>query len=353
MKNRLEVARELLADDGNIFIHIDINHSHYLKVLADDIFSEDNFVEEIIWSYGSASGGRSAGTKPVNIHDYILHYAKKYTQRKANKIYTEYSEKYVTEWFKYDDGDGKGSYRRRQRGRDEEGDSIWEKQYLEDSKGVPLTTVWSDIKQIYANPQAYKEENSSTSEIEKEFGNSGQKPEELLKRIIEMTTDKNDIVLDFFMGTGTTASVALKMNRRFIATEQMSFQIKIGKNRLIDVLEGKQSGISKSVNWQGGGEFVYCELANDAENFRDEARDADTIELSALFEKAKNSSFLSYRVNREEFNDFESLTENEQRSLLLQLVDANTLYINYSDIESTDYAISDMDKELNEQFYRR
>src|SRR5699024_129480 len=140
MKNRLEIARDLLSEDGNIFIHIDNNQVHYLKALLDSIFGEDNFVEEIIWSYGSASGGRSASAKPVNIHDYILHYAKNYNSRKANKIFTPYSEKYIKEWFTYDDGYGR-LYERRQRGRDKDGKSIWSKQYLDESKGVPLTTV--------------------------------------------------------------------------------------------------------------------------------------------------------------------------------------------------------------------
>ncbi len=79
MKNRLILAKKLLAETGNIFIHIDINQSHYLKVLCDEVFGNDNFVEEIIWSYGSPSGGRASTPKPVNIHDYILHYCKNYS----------------------------------------------------------------------------------------------------------------------------------------------------------------------------------------------------------------------------------------------------------------------------------
>lgn len=293
IKNRLQVARELLTADGNIFIHIDVNQSHYMKVLADSIFGEENFVEEIIWAYGSASGGRAAGTKPVNIHDYILHYAKNYSQRKAIKIFTPYSEKYLNDWFKFDDNDGNGIYRRRQRGKDDNGNSIWEKQYLKDSKGVPLTTVWTDINQIYANPQAYKEENKATSEIEKDFGNSGQKPEELIQRILEMSTEEGDRVLDFFMGTGTTASTALKMKRKFITIEQMMSQISIGKNRLLDAISGKKSGISKTVDWQGGGSFVYCELKNDAQDFKNRVLAANQEQVLELFEEARNSSFLS------------------------------------------------------------
>lgn len=105
MKNRLDAAKDLLSEDGNIFIHIDINEQAYLKVLCDDIFGRSNFVEEIIWSYGSPSGGRAASAKPVNIHDYILHYAKDYSKRKQNKIYTPYSEKYIKDWFKFTDKD--------------------------------------------------------------------------------------------------------------------------------------------------------------------------------------------------------------------------------------------------------
>lgn len=156
MRNRLEAMKTLLTDDGNIFIHIDINHSHYLKCLCDEVFGGENFVEEIIWSYGSPSGGRAAGAKPVNIHDYILHYAADYKIRKQNKIFTPYSEKYVKDWFKYFDEDG-----RQYRGRMRDG-GAWDKQYLDESPGLPLTTVWSDIKQVYADPRAYKEIRQST-----------------------------------------------------------------------------------------------------------------------------------------------------------------------------------------------
>jgi adenine-specific DNA-methyltransferase len=353
MKNRFQVAKGLLADDGNIFIHIDINQSHYMKILADDIFGEENFVEEIIWAYGSASGGRAAGTKPVNVHDYILHYAKNYSQRKAIKIFTPYSEKYINDWFKFDDNDGNGIYRRRHRGKDANGDSIWEKQYLKDSKGVPLTTVWSDINQIYANPQAYKEENKATSEIEKDFGNSGQKPEQLIQRILEMSTEEGDWVLDFFMGTGTTASAALKMKRKFITIEQMDSQISIGINRLADTINGKKSGISKQINWQGGGSFIYCELKNDAQDFKNRIFEADQEEVLKLFEEARNSSFLSYRVKPEisHKNEFKALSLAEQKQILSEIIDNNNLYVNYSDMEDEAYNISAEEKKLNKEFY--
>ena len=175
MKNRLEIAKKFLTNDGNIFIHIDVNQSHYLKVLCDEIFGKDNFVEEIIWAYGSPSGGRASTPKPVNIHDYILHYAKNYQNRKQNRVYTPYSKKYIDEWFKYQDDDGR-VYRRRLRGKDENGENLWIKQYLDESKGVPLSTVWTDIKQVYADPRAYADGQEDFTEIFKDF-KGGQKPE--------------------------------------------------------------------------------------------------------------------------------------------------------------------------------
>ena len=154
MKNRLTIAKELLSVDGNIFIQIDINEIHYLKVLCDEVFGKENFVEELIWAYGSPSGGRAAGAKPVNIHDTILHYSRSYSNRKQIKIFIPYTEKYIKDWFKYDDGDGR-LYQRRMRGKDENGDSIWVKQYLDESKGVPLSTVWSVIKDVFGDPRGY------------------------------------------------------------------------------------------------------------------------------------------------------------------------------------------------------
>lgn len=357
MKNRLELAKELLTHDGNIFIHIDHNQGHYLKVLLDEIFGEENFVQEIIWAYGSASGGRAAGTKPVNIHDYILHYAKSYSNRKENKLFTPYSQKYIDEWFKYDDGDGR-LYQRRHRGKDKDGNTIWEKQYLDESKGVPLTTVWNDINQVYANPQAFKQENRATSEIELDFGNSGQKPEKLIQRIIEMSTNEGDVVLDFFMGSGTTPATAMKMNRRFIGIEQMDSQIDISVNRLIDVINGKQSGISKDVDWQGGGSFVYCELKKLNEKYIESIELASSHELLEEIRKSLfETGFISYKVNveqiNEEIDEYNDLSLEEKKKLLIELVDKNKLYVNYSDIDDEEMKVSEQEKKFTHSFYSR
>lgn len=356
MKNRLELAKQLLSDDGNIFIHIDINEDHYLKVLCDDVFDRENFVEEIIWSYGSPSGGRAAGAKPVNIHDYILHYAKNYSNRKQNKLYIPYSEKYIEDWFKYTEKDGR-RYQRRMRGRDTDGSVIWEKQYLDESKGLPLTTVWNDIKQVYADPRAYKENQSHHTELMKNFS-GGQKPEKLLQRILEMSTDKGDIVLDYHAGTGTTLAVAHKTERQYIGIEQMDYIHDLPEARLKQVIKGDQSGISKSVNWKGGGEFVYVELAEWNEKWVKKIREAKVgKELAKLWDGMKETAFLSYKVDPKTIDanvkDFADLSIADQKKFLIECLDKNQLYINLSEIEDKEYGVSKEDIKLNKEFYGR
>lgn len=354
MRNRLLVAKELLAIDGNIFIHIDINQSHYLKVLCDDVFGKDNFVEEIIWAYGSPSGGRASTPKPVKVHDYLLHYARNYTQRKQNRVYVPYSEKYIKDWFKFTDEDGR-VYQRRFRGNDEKGNPIWVRQYLDESKGVPLSTVWSDIQQVYADPRAYKEGNVADVEVIKDFS-GGQKPEALIARIIEMTTDSGDLVLDFHLGTGTTAATAHKLGRRYIGVEQIQSQIDIILKRLPKVISGETAGISKKVNWQGGGSFVYCELAAANQNFVDEINAAEsTAELKKIWERMQQSGFLSWKVEPKQFdenaNEFEKLNINDQKRFLIECLDKNLLYIPLSEVDNDEFGLNTKDRELTRKFY--
>lgn len=354
MHNRLAVAKDLLAPDGNIFIHIDINQSHYLKVFADEVFGKENFVEEIIWAYGSPSGGRAATPKPVNIHDYILHYARNYSQRKQNRVYTPYTEKYIKEWFKYTDEDGR-VYSRRQRGRDENGDAIWSKQYLDESKGVPLSTVWTDITQVYADPRAYKPSNTSDVEVIRAFS-GGQKPEALIARIIEMASDPGDIVLDYHLGTGTTAAVAHKMGRRYIGAEQMDSQIEIILKRLQKVIQGETAGISKKVNWHGGGSFVYCELATSNQRFVEQIEAANSNEeLINIWNDMQRSGFLSWKIQPKQIDenasDFVALSIDDQKRFLIECLDKNLLYVPLSEIDNEEFGISDEDKKLNKDFY--
>lgn len=354
MRNRLELAKRLLCADGNIFIHIDINQSHYLKVLCDEVFHEDNFVEEIIWAYGSPSGGRAATPKPVNIHDYLLHYAKSYEARKQHRVYIPYTQKYINDWFKFTDEDGR-RYQRRQRGRDEKGEVIWERQYLDESKGFPLSTVWSDIQQVYADPRAYKEGNKADVEVIKSF-KGGQKPEALIKRLIDMTTDPGDLILDYHAGTGTTGATALKMGRRFILCEQMESQMAIIKSRLEKAIGGDTAGVSKQVNWQGGGSFVYCELAKSNQKFveRIEAAKKDS-ELEKIWTEMLKTGFISCKIDPANFSmkdeDFKALSLKDKKRILMDLLDMNQLYVNYCDIDDKTFEVSAADKVFTKSFY--
>ncbi|WP_314852014.1 site-specific DNA-methyltransferase [uncultured Granulicatella sp.] len=180
------------------------------------------------------------------------------------------------------------------------------------------------------------------------------KPEELIQRVIELSSEKNDIVLDFFMGSGTTQAVAHKMNRQYIGIEQMDYIETISVERLKKVIAGEQGGISKDVEWQGGGSFVYCELKNDAQDFLNKVENAlSSEELVELLEKVKKSSFLSYRVEAKKLNkeEFNNLSLFEQKQLLVELIDQNNLYVNYSDIDDVDNNISEKEKQLNTMFY--
>jgi len=184
----------------------------------------------------------------------------------------------------------------------------------------------------------------------------GKKPEQLLRRIIDMSTLPGDIVMDYHLGSGTTAAVAHKMGRKYIGIEQLDY----GKNdvtqRLKNVISGDQSGVSKYAGWQGGGSFVYAHLMDLGNKFITKVKNANTDkELTELLEQAKKSSFLSYKVDPEKINpgdkDFASLSIAHKKQLLLEIVDHNHLYVNYTEIDDADYGVSTEDKKLNKQFY--
>lgn len=227
---RLILLRELLSETGSMYVHLDWHVGHYVKILMDEIFGKENFVDEIVWAYGSPSGGRAAGSKFVKMHEQLLHYARIYPSRVENKVYLPYTEKYINDWFKWTDEDGR-RYRRRMRGRDERGEIIWERQYLDESKGVPCSTVWTDIKQVYADPRAYKSDQKKHSEI---MNYGTQKPMRLLERIVEHSSREGDLVLDVFGGSGTTAAVAEKLGRRWISADIGKPSVLIQRKRFID-----------------------------------------------------------------------------------------------------------------------
>lgn len=186
----------------------------------------------------------------------------------------------------------------------------------------------------------------------------GKKPEELLRIILDLITQRGDIVLDFFMGTGTTCAVAHKMERQYIGVEQLDY----GKNgavvRLKNVINGDQTGISKSVGWKDGGDFVYMELAKWNENFVEQIKKTKTSEeLEKLWETLKEKAHLSYKIDITSFDnstkEFSNLSLANQKRFLLETIDQNHLYINYSEVENKEYGISTKDKKLNKKFYGR
>lgn len=393
MKNRLEVARELLSDDGLIFVQCDDNEQAYLKVLMDEVFSRNNFISNIVWK---GRGGRQDSKYIAQIHETIIFYAKNKELAILNKAFIEDTSNYAYE-------DSRGNYktqlirkwgsnsRREDRPNlfyevEFEGNKVlpilpngddgcwrWSKNRLEEAiKNDMVVSLEKDgrtelYEKIYKGDG--KKQTVFTSWIDESFSGQGTKvleeifkekvfdypkPEQLVKKFIDLTTDDGDIVLDYNLGSGTTAAVAHKMNRQYIGIEQMDYIETVSVKRLEKVIEGEQGGISKSVDWQGGSSFVYCELKNDAQNFKNtvlEAREPET--LSQLFEQAKKSSFLSYRVDPKKLkkSEFEKLSIAEQKQVLLELVDNNNLYVNYSEIDDSDYGISLEEKKLNRDFY--
>jgi adenine-specific DNA-methyltransferase len=215
-----------MSDNANIYVHMDWAIGHYVKILLDEIFGQDNFVDEVIWSYGSPSGGRAKGAKFVKNHDTIYHYSKNYDLRIQNKLFTPYSEKYIEDWFKWTDENNR-RFRKRMR-TDENGKNYWEIQYLDESPGIPLSTVWTDIQTVYADPRAYK--GDQKSELDYEYAT--QKPEALLERIIKASSNEGMIVADFFGGSGVTAKVANDLNRKFIHVDIGVNSIQTTRDRL-------------------------------------------------------------------------------------------------------------------------
>jgi len=176
--------------------------------------------------------------------------------------------------------------------------------------------------------------------------------------------------LDYHLGSGTTCAVAHKMGRQYIGIEQLNYgendsvvRLKnvigneISKGKLSPVIEDfDNSGISKSVNWHGGGEFIYCELKKYNEEALDKIQDAkDTKSLFKIWDEMIEHYFLNYHVEIYKFNknkaDFEKLSLAEQKKLLCEMLNKNQLYLNLSEIDDKQFNISKEDKELNSKFY--
>ena len=395
MKNRLEVVKGLLKDDGVIFVQCDDNEQAYLKVLMDEIFGRESFVNCIAVKMSESKGLKNTHIEkkfPKN-KEYILIFSKS-SEFLFNPISIDKDEDELRGYVKY--------YNKYIPNREEPSDKwVIEKanknidKFKNADKFIYLVKPDNDIKieiekntfkkvvntknkeNYYYNDNGeilkvlFLSENLSkflgdlwlhisTININKEGGvgvfSNAQKPESLLETIILSSTQPNDIVLDFFLGSGTTAAVAHKMNRRYIGIEQMDYIETITVERLKKVIEGEQGGISKAMNWQGGGDFVYMELAKWNEKWMEKIAKAKTDkELAKLWDEMKKASFLSYKVDPktvdENAKDFSDLSIADQKKFLIECLDKNQLYVNLSEIKDKEYGVSKEDRELNNNFY--
>jgi len=407
MRNRLEAARSLLSTSGSIWTTLDSEEAHYFKVLCDEVFGRDAFIADIAWK---RRDGAPNDRKIGSIHDHIFVFSKtgaivgnlnkseasfNLMQRteKADKEYRLFEEPFGFDergpFRKVDStGNAKGGrfveslrypvknpftgaivYPREGRcwvyeqsvmeamiadrryfwGKDGKAGTPMRKLFTSEAgRGMTAPSIWEDVG---LNQHAARE-------IELLFGSKAYfetpKPEALLRRIIEIATNPGDLVLDFFAGSGTTAAVAQKMGRRWIAVEQMDYIYDLTALRLKKVIGGEQGGISATANWKGGGSFVYAELARWNAKLADDIRDAvDATASAALRDRLRTEGYVRPGVELDELADaaFDALPLVDQKRVLIDCLDANHLYVNYGDMADEAYGIADEDMRVNRAFY--
>ena len=224
-----------------------------------------------------------------------------------------------------------------------------------------LRVIFADSN-IFKNPCDFWQDIKTTGAIAEEGGvklSNGKKPEKILYRLIKMITNEGDIVLDYHLGSGTTAAVAHKIKRQFIGIEQLDYGENDSVIRLKNVINGDDTGISpyEDVNWQGGGSFVYLELKKYNQTFIEQIEEAkNTDSLLQIWEQMKAKSFLNYNVDikkqDEHLEDFKALSLDEQKRHLCELLDKNQLYVNLSSLNDADFACSDEEKKVTKNFYQ-
>ena len=158
------------------------------------------------------------------------------------------------------------------------------------------------------------------------------------------------------MGSATTQAVAHKMNRQYIGVEQMDYINTVSIPRLQKVIEGEQGGVSTDLDWQGGGSFVYVELAKENQEIVESLINCGTKkELSQQIDKLLNDGVLNYEVDFDKFTstkkEFHELELEDQKEVLIRVLDSNQLYVNYSDIEDSAYNFTEDEIAFNHSFY--
>lgn len=302
MYPRLQLLKELLAEDGSIWITLDDNEAHYLKVLCDEIFGRKNFVANIVWQKRYSRENREA---IGDAHDHLLVYAKNaMTFKKARNLVP--MNEAQAKVYKNPNNDPKGRWRgipmTAQAGHAtpeqfyevispsgkvftpsegrcwgisratfdrllKEGRIYFGKngdsqpniiRYLSEVQGVVPWTWWNHEE--HGHTDEAKKESQSLFGKDETF--SSPKPERLMEKVIHIASNNGDLILDSFLGSGTTAAVAHKMGRRYIGIEMGEHAKTHVIPRLEKVIEGEQGGISSAVDWQGGGGFSFYTLGN-------------------------------------------------------------------------------------------
>ncbi|WP_181229298.1 site-specific DNA-methyltransferase [Helicobacter pylori] len=401
MKNRLEAAREFLSDDGVIFVQCDDNEQAYLKVLMDEIFGRDNFIACFVWEKTSNSLSR------IRIKtEYILCYeqtkfglifngdmaeegqdfpilnevnVKRTLQFPPNSIYfktfkgvikpTKFNKMELIDDLRIVNKTNSNMVRINAKFK-------WTQDKLDDEIREGTTfVIKSDefsMRYIRKGDREVKVSNvfnaecgvttniKATSEIKILFANSNTdlfstpKPEALISRILEISTNENDLVLDFFAGSGTTCAVAHKMKRRYIGIEQMDYIETITKERLKKVIEGEQGGISKKCGFKGGGSFVYAELKEVNLEIKKQILNAKSAsECLKIFDNL-SERFLKRtdgKMDAIHSEEFHNLDLNEQKRIYCTSFDSNEDYLNLGDIDEDAWEIDGITKKYNEIFY--
>ena len=422
MKNRLEIAKELLDKDGAIFVQISDDGVGELHVLLKEIFGKENFINKITLKTKSPSGFASVNPGVFETAEYILSFAKDKSKWKYNPQYvrSDYDTNYnlyisnKNEHYSKWEIENIGEYVARQQGYEnkrvainelgrsffdnlvadfalENADSVFRYTTINNNASKLLVELRDKSKEepemvffqvrdgnydVYVkNGQEIAFYSKKIREIDgervpsiqlsniwmdtpyegiaKEGGvtlKGGKKPEKLLRRIIELATNKGDLVLDYHLGSGTTVAVAHKMERRYIGLEQLDYGENDSVARLSKVINGDKTGISKAVNWSGGGSFVYAELMDKNSTFIDAVlQSKNSDELRAVFDEMKNTLDFDFRVDLQEVSQY--LWEEDfdvQKKILVKIIDHN-----YSEIgdETIKSQLSQSDIDFNKSFY--
>lgn len=394
MKNRLEVAKELLSDDGIIAVVVGVDGYAHLKLLMDEIFEVNldhkRYIGTITWR---KTDNQSNIGDFANVIDYILLYRKN-SKTKLNRL--PLTEKAIKE-YSYTDKNGE-KYRRSNildltRGRytyeitTPDGDKLYgpwmitkeefnelvkndEIHWPEKGKQIPYGKIYLkdslEKGQITSDfwDSSYGTNQRSADEIKELFGSrvfEYAKPEKLVQNVISLISNKNDIILDFFMGTATTMAVAMKMGRRFIGIEQMDYIETISKERLIKVIKGDLGGISESVNWNAeeakkqGASFIYAELMEQNQKFVTQIENANSIEeVWEVFDKMRDIADFRFQVKLDKLsrdNIPSDITLVQLQTLMINALKSSSLYVNASETEDPDIDLSPTDREFNKNFY--